>query len=292
MHLQKVRDSFQLKQIKKFPIPLPPSAVKYGSTRRSQGLEVYYLLAALPQYLVVLVGSKELPMRDADLICELALQRNAEGRSGLVIFDGGLVMVEVMVAEEKAVTVEVFNQLVEEIREIRLYLKETVNVFPLAFPQAVKSFFPAPDFRRSHAFSSLFTEETYEVQLFAYQKSGVIYIYSVLCTVKETGLGPARAFLHLCNEQLVPGVFKLRKNEVIFEMWMTYSENCGDLTVQTYCDLVAKYTHCYRGSFTVIANPSTAEKTLTLRKALMLCKDNLKDMDRRSEVPDQWSGQG
>jgi len=275
MHLQAVCDYFQLKRIKKFPISLPESAAKYGNIRRFRGLEVYYLLADVGRYLVVLVGSKELPTKDTDQICGLALQRNAENWSQFVSFDGGLLMVKAVVAKETAVSVEIFDQLVGEIRAIHRHLGETVNVFPLPFPQAINSYFPAPAFRHNHTFHSSFTEETYEVSLAAYQRNEAICIYSALCPVEAAGLEKTRRFLAACNEELVPGAFKLRKGEVVFEMWVVNSEVCSELTVQAYCDLVAKYTHCYQGPFTSIASPSPP----TLRKALMLCKYSLEHLD-------------
>ena len=155
-------------------------------------------------------------------------------------------------------------------------------------PNIAVLFYPADSvWTRNHSFNCAFTEETYTIPLFAYERSRVIHIYSVLCVVSDVvKCEKWSTFLGMCNEVMVPGVFKVVNRELIFELCAWNNGNWENMAeLQAFCDLVVKYTHSFTGPLLSLIECIATRTTPNLRRALMLCKDNLKDMDRRSEIP-------
>lgn len=295
MTLRDVIEAFQLKRIKKFPLPLPESSENYGVVRRYRGQMTYFMLAKLATQVIAVISTKELPTTNLVALNEAVLGRNAENVDGLVGFNANILMIKAVFATENVITSLILYRLAEEIIEICAQLANHENAVIFPFPLLSNEYFTGkgPIYSRNHSFSSQFTDETYTVPLSAYQSGRVVHVYSPLCSGSEEAVQSDRwhAFLALCNEQMVPGVFKvIDRNQVIFEIC---AYNCGDLEGigggKVICDLVAKYANCYKDPFTSVIQGLTTGDVPNILRAVTLCKYNLEDMERRSEMPDSDS---
>ena len=291
MSLSDVIEAFQLKRIKKFPLPVPKSSENYGHMGQYRGQTAYFMLAKLATQVIAVVSTKGLPTNDLVMLYNVVIERNAGNVEGLVAFNASILMIKAVFAAENAVTPLIMHGLAEEIVEISTQLANPEAILP--FPLLSNEYFTGkgPIYSRDHSIRCLFTEETYTIPLFAYESGRVVQVYSTLCRAEAVQWERGRAFLAMCNEQMVPGVFKvITRNQVIFEIC---AYNCGDLGNvagrKVLCDLVAAYANCYKDPFASVIQALTDGDVPNLRRAVALCKYNLEDMKRRSELPDSDS---
>jgi hypothetical protein len=275
-----------LPRIKNAIVPLSISVRKYGAYKFFEGVKILLFIAALTSYFLLIVATKDISPQDQMKLCELLLDINASSHV-VIHWNGAMLMVKMIVLDEKLISSEMFQTLVTEILAIRLMIADPPP--SLQRTEAIMSYFTGsgPIYSRTHTFKYALTEEMYTVSLLAYERRAILHIYTILSTLSlsERRCDGWRALQMLCNAQATAGSFKVTDtDQVIFEYCITGFDKLSAAQIHTHCDYISKQIHCFKGPICSFIDSMTSGGHPNPARTLLEAMDNLKHIDQSPEL--------
>ena len=260
-------------------VPVTISTRKYAVTRQIQGISIRLLIYPLITRVVLLACTSDSRVTDE---CQVMDVNSSDKLTGTVRFTPEMVFSLMVLYEKRTLCGEILEKLGMDLVKIR-----KAEVGNEVVESVWRRYFEGNG-RRRHEIWSSFTEESYYVELCVRHSPHTTQLWAEICPISSSNQSSYGWFYFLtqCNSTISVGHFHVHRQKVVFSISFpaTVTLTMSDTSILLYCDIVATYVHCYSQPIQELVKVLETNKCANPRKTILLCRDNLRDMYRRTTI--------
>jgi len=287
MQMESFCQAQRLKKVTTFPVPVFPAVPKYGVCRLCQGLKTFLFLTALGSCLLFIIATRDMPKYDEMALTLTIMDWNSTSQV-LAKWNGNMLMVGMVVYDERLLNAELIQSLTADLLAIRLRI---MNLQRNSKQESnISEFFQGsgPIYWKNHTFWDSFNEKTLTAALFAKESNAKLHIYAEICTVPSSVHKSEawKGLLALCNEAS-NGVFKVQDNfRAVFEVSsVAFPTKLTEIHLNALCDYASKVAHCYTDPIVSFIKAMAAGRCPNPKAVLLEANFSLKYINSAPEIP-------